>query len=382
MVVLLRILHTYKIYRPDIEGGIPTVISCLIQNPEPGISNSILVARRSGTARSFTSDGVLVEAVASLGTVFSMPLAPGYIPAFVRSVRQADVVVHHAPFPLTDAAILLGLPASVALIVYWHADIIGYPRLKRLMGSITRRVLARADKIVVSGATMIERSDALKPYAEKCEVFPYGVDLAYWRTLDATEIQQVERIRQQQPRHVVTVGRLVSYKGLEVLVRAMRDVDAKATIVGGGLLQEQLKRLAAELGVSNRIFFAGVISRSEIKILFHAAQVFALPSVTDAEAFGIVQVEAMATGLPIINTRLCTTAPWVARHHQEALTVPPNDATALAQALNLVLDQPALAQRLGASAYIRATEEFSDDIFRKRMGAVYYDAVRARVVQN
>jgi len=311
-----------------------------------------------------------------------MPLAPGYIPAFVRSVRQADVVVHHAPFPLTDAAILLGLPASVALIVYWHADIIGYPRLKRLMGSITRRVLARADKIVVSGATMIERSDALKPYAEKCEVFPYGVDLAYWRTLDATEIQQVERIRQQQPRHVVTVGRLVSYKGLEVLVRAMRDVDAKATIVGGGLLQEQLKRLAAELGVSNRIFFAGVISRSEIKILFHAAQVFALPSVTDAEAFGIVQVEAMATGLPIINTRLCTTAPWVARHHQEALTVPPNDATALAQALNLVLDQPALAQRLGASAYIRATEEFSDDIFRKRMGAVYYDAVRARVVQN
>ena len=103
----------------------------------------------------------------------------------MRRARSADVVVHHAPLPLNDAAILLGLPDEVALIVYWHADIVGYPLLKRLVAPLTRRALARADRIVVSGQPMIDHSEFLRPHAEKCAVLPYGMDLDYWRTLDA-----------------------------------------------------------------------------------------------------------------------------------------------------------------------------------------------------
>ena len=131
--------------------------------------------------------GVPVEAVASLGTLFSTPLAPGYIPAFVRRAGSADVVIHHAPLPLNDAAILLGLPDDVALIVYWHAEIVGYALLKRLVSPLIRRVLARADRIVVSGQPMIDNSEFLRPHTEKCIVIPYGMDLDYWRTLDASE---------------------------------------------------------------------------------------------------------------------------------------------------------------------------------------------------
>ena len=86
----------------------------------------------------------------------------------------------------------------------------------------------------------------------------------------------------------------------------------------------------------------------------------------------------MSTGLPVVNAELRTTVPWVARHDQEALTVQPNDPGAFAQALNSLLDQPALAQRLGASAYARATNEFDQEIFRARMTAVYHNVVRAR----
>src|SRR5450755_2137321 len=110
----LRILHAYKIYRPDIEGGIPAVMSGLAQGSDAHATHSILAARRLGAARSYTLEGVPVEAVASLGTLFSTPLAPGYIPAFVRRARSADVVVHHAPFPLNDAAILRGFPDVIA----------------------------------------------------------------------------------------------------------------------------------------------------------------------------------------------------------------------------------------------------------------------------
>lgn len=108
-----------------------------------------------------------------------------------------------------------------------------------------------------------------------------------------------------------------------MLVRAMRDVDARATIVGKGPQDEKLKQLPTTLGVSIRIHFTGRLERGEVKKLFHSAQVFAFPSVNHAESFGIVQIKAMATGLPVVNTHLRTTVPLVAQHDQEASTERP-----------------------------------------------------------
>jgi glycosyltransferase involved in cell wall biosynthesis len=373
----LRILHAYKIYRPDIEGGIPAVMSSLAQGSDALTTHSILAARRSGAARHYTLEGVPVEAVASLGTLFSTPLAPGYIPAFVRRARSADVVVHHAPLPLNDAAILLGLPDEAALIVYWHADVVGYPLLKRLVAPLTRRALARADRIVVSGQPMINHSEFLRPHAEKCAVLPYGMDLDYWRTLDAGGHAGTDGPGRQQP-HIVALGRLVGYKGYDVLIRAMQTVDGHCTIIGEGPLLADLQQLTTDLGVSGRVRFAGRLPRDEIKRLFHTAQVFAFPSVTEAEAFGIAQIEAMAAGLPIVNTHLATTVPLVARHDQEALTVTPNDPKALSQALNRLLNEPALAERLGAAGRERAKSEFDQAVFRARMATIYEEAVLVR----
>ena len=374
----LRIFHFFKVYVPDVEGGIPTVISSLTRHPPDDISHSVLAARNVGWRHKRIADGVPIELVTSLGTFYSVPLAVGYIPAFFRTMKKANVAVHHAPFPFTDLAILLGLPAHVALIIYWHADIVGYPRLKRLILPVLRRALARADKIVVSGAAMIENSELLKPFAAKCVVIPYGVDLEYWRSLNSADAAEIAELKRQHPRHIVALGRLVPYKGFDVLVRAMRHVDARATIIGEGPQQDHLERLAAELGVADRIQFVGRLSRHGIKMLFYAADVMAFPSVTEAEAYGIVQAEAMATGLPIVNTNLPTAVPWVARHDQEALTVPPNDPIALANALNKILDQPDLARRLGAAASNRATNEFSEDLFRARINEIYIQAARAR----
>jgi glycosyltransferase involved in cell wall biosynthesis len=372
----LRVLHAYKVFGPDIEGGIPAVISSLTRNTIA--RHSVLTARLSGTGSNYTLNGTSVEAVSSFGNLFSTPVAPHYIPAFCRSARFADIVIHHAPFPLTDAAILIGLPERVALIVYWHADVSSYPLLKRAVNPLMRRVLARADRIVVSGRSMIEQCALLKVHASKCAVLPYGVDLNYWRTLSAEELAATDQARQRYPRHIAAVGRLVPYKGLDVLVRAMRDVDAHLSIAGNGPLLANLQRLAAGLNIAHRISFTGRIERSEIKTLLHSSNILALPSVTSAEAFGLVQIEAMAVGLPIVNTRLPTTVPEVARHNQEGITVPPNDPQALAEALNKLLAQPSLAQRFGMAARIRAEAEYSEKAFGTRMDAVYLDAIRNR----
>lgn len=374
----MRLLHSFKIFQPDADGGIPTAISSLAQNTEGTAFHSVLTARLFGWGRRYAIDGIPVHAVGSFGAVHTVPLAPGYIPAYMTSVRRTDVTIHHAPFPLADAAIWAGLPRHVALVVYWHADIIGHPLFKRLMHPLRDRVLARADRIVVSGAAMIENSDLLKPYLAKCAVVPFGIDLDYWRTLDAADIAKIDEIKRLKPRHIVALGRLVNYKGFDVLLRAMRNVDAWATIIGDGPQYRALQKLAAQLGISHRVHFPGRLYRDDVKRLFHSAQVLAFPSLNSAEAFGITQIEAMATGLPIVNTRLNTTVPLVARHDQEAITVEPNDPAAFAQALNSLLNQPELAQRLGASGYIRATEEFAQDIFHARMASVYEAAIQAR----
>jgi rhamnosyl/mannosyltransferase len=329
-------------------------------------------------ARADLIDGVSVEAVASLGNLFSTPLAPNYIPAFIRRAHEVDVVIHHAPFPLTDIAILMGLPDRVGLIVYWHAEIVGKGLLKTLVAPTIRHVLERADRIIVSSPTMIKESEFLRLHAAKCRVMPYGMDLDYWRNLDAAEHDDVAALRREMPRHIVSLGRLVPYKGYDVLICAMREIDGCATIIGEGPLLADLQAQANELGVADRIRFAGRLERGEIRRLMHAANVFAFPSVTVAEAFGLVQVEAMAAGLPVVNTSLASTVPLVARHNQEALTVPPSDASALAGALNRILDEHELAARLRTAAQARARDEFDQSVYRARMATVYSEAMQAR----
>jgi rhamnosyl/mannosyltransferase len=95
-----------------------------------------------------------------------------------------------------------------------------------------------------------------------------------------------------------------------------------------------------------------------------------MPSISEAEAFGIVQIEAMAAGLPVVNTSLSTAVPHIARNGIEGLTVPPNNSDALADALRHLLDHPALAEQMGAAARSRAKAEYRTKIF-ERINAVY-----------
>lgn len=377
----MRILHAYKVYLPGVYGGIPSVIAMLAKLSRSGFDTQVLIARERGLASKYEFEGVKVEAVASIGTVMSMPLAPIYPFRFAKRARVADIVVHHAPFPLTDLGALL-MPKDTALIVHWHAEVIGRPTMMKFLAPLFRRSLKRADRIVVSDRAIVENSPFLKDFAEKCIVVPYGCDVAYWGELTAAQRKAVNKLQEQHPRLVVAIGRLVSYKGYEVFLRAMQHVDADAVIVGEGQLKDDLKRLAEQLGILDRVRFLGVLEPDEVKQYVHAAKVLAFPSVTEAEAFGLVQLEAMSAGKPVVNTDLATAVPNVARDGKEGLTVPPNDSAAFAEALRRLLDQPDLAAGLGAAGKERVGAEFSQSLFLSRIQQVYNEAFqRHRSVQ-
>jgi len=375
--MLMRVLHAYKVYLPGVYGGIPSVIAMLARLSRSEFATEVLVARECGFAHSYTFEGVNVEAVSSIGTVMSTPLAPAYPFRFVKRAKAFDIVVHHAPFPLTDLGVLL-MPKKTALIVHWHAEVVGRLRLMRLLAPFIRHSLKRADTIVVSDQAIVEKSPFLKDFADKCVVVPYGCDVTYWGELNSAQQEAVVSLQKQHPRLVVAVGRLVSYKGYEIFLRAMQEVDACAVIIGDGQLRANLNGLAAELGILDRVKFLGVLEPDEVKQYIHAAKVLAFPSVTEAEAFGIVQLEAMSAGKPVVNTDLATAVPNVARDGKEGLTVPPSQPIEFAHALRRLLDQPDFAARLGAAGKERAYAEFSQSLFLSRMQDVYNEVVRRR----
>jgi rhamnosyl/mannosyltransferase len=295
-------------------------------------------------------DGVPVTRVASFGRVGAVSLTPSL--AFWLSRASADVIVLHEPNPMALVACSLA-PPDVPLVVWFHSEVVRPRwRYRLFYEPFLNRVLARAARIVVS-APLMRDVPALVGHREKVTVLPYGLDPAGY------PVQPARAPRPKDLPTVLFVGRLVAYKGVDVLLRAMVDVPASLVLVGDGPLRQSLEQLARDLGIDDRITFAGRVSDADRLAWFGRADVVALPSVSRQEAFGMVQVEAMLTGRPVVSTSLPTGVPWVNQHGESGLVVPPGDSAALAGALRLLFGDPDLRARLGEGGRARANRLFT-----------------------
>lgn len=374
----MRVTHAYKIFRPDIEGGIPAVISQLTRLRKCGVEVSVLTVRAKGATRRFDLDGAAITAMRSFGEISSMPISPMFPLALKQAAHACDVLALHAPFPLNDLGLSLGVPDSIAVVVHWHAEILGRKAVMPLIAPFVRRTLARADRIVVSDQSIIDGSPFLRSHARKCVIVPYGIELDEWSDLNDNTQKEVDALRAKHPRLVISMGRLVPYKGFPVLLKALQRIEGEVVIVGQGNEYQHLQQLAAEFGVADRLILTGFLTRDAMKVWLSAARAFVLPSVTTAEAFGIVQIEAMAAGLPVVNTSLPTAVPTVARDGLEGFTVAPHDSDAMANAINRLLNDPALAERFGAAGRFRVDAEYSEAVFLGRIQQIYVDALESR----
>jgi glycosyltransferase involved in cell wall biosynthesis len=373
----MRVLHAYKVFRPDVDGGVPAVITTVVGGSAPEVSSRILVARgRAGLGRTYGDNGTSVRAVASFGNCLGMPIAPGFPAALAAEARKADVVALHLPFPLNDIG-ALGIAGHIPIVVHWHADVIGRRMVARALEPLFHGTLRRAARIIVADSAIAENSNLLGAYRGKCEVVPFGIDTDDWGTLDPEQLHRAERLRERYPRLVVALGRLVPYKGFDVLVRASAQLDCHLVVIGTGKQQKYLEGIAADLGAKTKVSFTGYLSHGDVKVHLHAARVFAFPSITKAETFGIAQLEAMATGLPVVNTSIPTAVPRIARDGIEALTVPPHDVAALSAAISRLLNDEGLAGRLGAAGRERARDVFDQRQFLTRLNRIYREVHEA-----
>ncbi|MBR3971149.1 MAG: glycosyltransferase [Ruminococcus sp.] len=356
----LKVLEVNKAYYPHI-GGIETLVKQYSEElGEFGADVRTLVCRddKGGTVKEVVN-GVPVIRAGSFGTYFSCPLSLHFIREFRRMAKKADVVHINVPFPLADAALLLsGFKGRV--VVSWHSDIVKQKKLLALYKPLLKYLLNRADMIFVATEGHIDGSDFLPEYREKCRILPYGVTVEDYLNIDRKPIL-TEKLTDKNSVKVFFTGRLVYYKGVDVLLKAFAKVkNCELFIAGTGELENSLKTCAESRGLTEKVHFLGFLSDEELRQAYADCDIFVLPSVVKSEAFGIVQLEAMVYGKPVINTNLPSGVPHVSIDGETGLTVPPSDVKALAKAINRLAEDKELREELGRNAAERVKEKFSE----------------------
>ena len=367
----LRILEVNKAYYPH-TGGIETVIrqySEELGKVCPAAEVKVLVCRDGrGKGCREKLNGVDVTRAASLGTYFSCPLSFDFIRKFRKMAKRADVVHIHVPFPLADAALLLsGYKGRV--VVSWHSDVVKQKKLMMFYKPFMKSLLKRADRILVATEGHIEGSAYLKDHREKCRIVPYGiVPGAYLRVPAGSVLSDL--CTDKNSVKLLFTGRLVYYKGVDVLLRAMKQTEGCELFISGeGDLEAGLKEYVRENGLEERVHFMGFLPQKELRQAFRECDVFILPSVERSEAFGIVQLEAMVYGKPVINTALPSGVPYVSLDGVTGLTVPPSDPDSLAGAINTLVGDEELRGAMGKAAAERVKTEFSEiNVIKKLCG--------------
>jgi glycosyltransferase involved in cell wall biosynthesis len=308
----------------------------------------------------------MVEAE-TFGTYFSTAASPMQVlKALVMHSKEPFDVVHlHFPNPLAHLASLL-LPASIKRVITWHSDIVRQKRLLALYLPLLRSVTLRADALIAATPahyTSSTQIPARLPEAKR-HVIPYGRDFSDLVLTPLTaelcaSIKAKAKSVSASGHIIFALGRHVYYKGFDVLIEAMQQVDAQLIMGGDGPLKAELQQQAELLGISHKVTFTGSIPEADLAAYFNACDVFCLPSVAQSEAFGLVQLEAMACGKPVVCTQLNNGVNVVNQSGITGLTVPVRDTTALSAALNTLLKDDALRLKLGQQAKAYAVSGYS-----------------------
>lgn len=368
----LKVLEVNKAYYPHI-GGIETLVKQYSQELGTICNADVktLVCRdgRGKTTRE-TLDGVKLTRAGSLGTYFSCPLSLSFIRLFRKMAREADVVHIHVPFPLADVALLLsGFKGRV--VVSWHSDVVKQKKLMTFYKPFMMKLLKRADCIITATKGHIDGSDYLPDFRKKCRIVPYGITPGDYLSVERSSVL-TNRLNNKKNVKVFFTGRLVYYKGVDILLKAFTMTEnCELFIAGTGEMEQELKNFSKRNHIEKKVHFLGFLPDKELKQAYADCDIFVLPSVAKSEAFGIVQLEAMVYGKPVINTKLPSGVPYVSVHGKTGLTVPPSDAKALAEAINTLAADAKMRENFGKAAAERVMTEFNEkNVVRKLYGVL------------
>ncbi len=321
--------------------------------------------------------------VPSYGRLLYAPISPHYPLWLKQVIKRHSPQILHLHLPNTSAFWALGQTAaqSIPWIIHWHSDVtsqinrrltLAYPFYR----PFEQRLLAKAAAILVTSPPYLHSSPALQPWRSKCHIIPLGLDP---QRLPLPNSQIIDWSHQQWQPHLtrfLCIGRLTYYKGHSLLLQALTQVpNGQLLIVGQGELQSQLNQLIKQWGLSPRVKLLGHLSTPNLQGLLCTCDAFCLPSLERTEAFGVVLLEAMRYGKPIIVSDIPGSGTaWVTG--EGSLKIPPGELPSLIGALQKMTVEDSLRERLGQSGQQRFFQEFTLQAVAQQISEVYETVVK------
>lgn len=345
----MRILHIGKFYPPD-RGGIETatkiIIDFLWRNR---ISSDVVCFSSSSTIKEKNDFGTLFRFKSNV-KFLSTPFSLSYLWFLIRNINNYDIIHIHVPNPIS-LLYLFFIKSEIRVIVHWHSDIINQRKSYLIYRPFEKILLSRAQVIIVGTKNYFESSKPLQNYKSKVSLISYCVPRTF------PPIQPHEKVEAVT---VVSIGRLVKYKGYEYLVEAARSISSniKIIIIGNGPEKKHLENLIVKYQLTNIELKENV---EDLSMELSKADIFCLPSVSRAESFGISLIEAMSYKLPLISTNVEGSGMnFINIHKKTGLIVRKESAEDLAEAINKLAASPELRELYSKNAYQRFLDEFEE----------------------
>ena len=371
---LPRVCHLGKYY-PPAPGGIESHVQTLARAQAAlGLTVQVFCINHEPGPTTVERDGaVAVTRFGRHASVAKLDVCTGLVTSLAQV--DADILHMHVPNPTMILGLVRARPAKPVVVTY-HSDVVRQRVLGSLFRPVERQAYRQVGAIVTTSSFYPAGSAFLRSYTDRLHFLPHGIELRPYLYPSAEVQQQAAQLRERHARGGplwLCAGRHVYYKGFVNAIRALTRVRGVLVLIGDGPEQRALRAEAGRLDVAHRLAFVGTLPHSlEVIPYYLAADAFWFPSNARSEAFGLVQVEAMASGCPVINTRIPNSGvSWVSQHEKTGLTVPVDDPVALADAANRLLTEPGLRDRLAAAARQRAIQEFDHRVMAERSLAIY-----------
>ena len=355
----MRILHISKYYFPYI-GGVENICKYLVEGmPQHEMAVVCFNDKCKDTVDEV--NGVKVYRVATWINVARQALSLSYFTMLHKAIKEfnPDVIQFHWANPFPAAVLLCLIPKHVKLVIHWHMDIIKQAKIYPLIKPVETALLKRADLIAVTSPQYRDASRPLQPFIDKVKVVPNAMNEEDFmlRPGDEEEIQKL-KAKYNHKKIVFFIGRHIQYKGLPHLIEAEKYIkeDCEIVIAGNGPLTEELKKQCQ----SSRVHFVGRLSDDELRWHHYAASVFAFPSITKNEAFGVALAEAMYCGTPAATFTIeGSGVNWVSINDETGIEVPNGDDIAYAAAIDKLLSDDKLNYLYSTNALKRVKENFT-----------------------
>lgn len=385
-VKMHTVLHVGK-YFPPFKGGMENFVADLVRAQATwGPWRPVVLAH----GRAYGPLPPWVRLVPSWGEVSHAPVSPGFPLALRAVIGQENPDLVHLHLPNTSAFWVLVLRCARRLpwVVHWHADVVP-SRIDRRLAALYRvyrpleqAVLRRASAVIATSPEYLAGSEPLRAHRAKCHVVPLGMDPERLPPVHELPMRRAQ-VLWGPGRHlrVLAIGRLSYYKGHDVLLRAAARVPGcRVIIAGSGERRPVLEQLMNALGLKDRVTLTGFLPDPDLWALLASADLLCLPSLEKTEAFGVVLLEALRYGVPVVASDIPESGVgWVVRRASCGVLVPPGNVGALARILWDLSKDPSSLQAFRCRMGQGFPREFHIRHVAERLDAIYADTVERSV---